>query len=283
MSKRNTWENKQTARERLRAEREAQAKKEKARRQLVVGGAVVGILAIAGGIAYGVSQLGGSGSGSGKSTNAAWKAAADSNLVKPANTAGDKGTEIVIGKKDAKHTLEIYQDMRCPICSVFEQNVGETIDKDVKDGKYKLSYHVGTFLDRNPQIAGTGSKNALSALGAALNVSPDAFSAYNKALYSKANHPEETKDGYAEDDALLKVAQQVPALKGNAEFEKNVKDGTFDKWALEVSDDFDKAKDVTGTPTVKVDGKKLEVETVNGKGVPMTPQQFTPAVEKMLK
>ncbi|MEU4211482.1 thioredoxin domain-containing protein [Streptomyces sp. NPDC026206] len=281
MSKRNQWENKQTARERLRAEREAQAKKEKARRQFVVAGAVAGVLAVAGGIAYGVSQA--SGGGSSKSTDSTWKAAADKSLVKPANTGGDKGTEIVVGKKDAKHTLEIYQDMRCPICSVFEQNVGGTIDKDVKDGKYKVAYHVGTFLDRNPQIAGTGSKNALSALGAALNVSTDAFSAYNKALYSKANHPEETKDEFAKDDVLLKVAQQVPALKGNAEFEKNVKDGTFDKWALEVSDSFDKAKDVTGTPTLKVDGKKLEVQTANGKGVPMTPQQFTPAIDEQLK
>ncbi|MCA6095729.1 DsbA family protein [Streptomyces sp. SCA3-4] len=281
MSKRNNWENKQSARERLRAEREQQAKREKARRQFVVAGAVVGVLAIAGGIAYGVSRM--SDGGGDKSTSAAWQAAAKQTLVKPANTGGDNGTEIVIGKKDAQHTLEVYQDMRCPICSVFEQNVGDTIDKDVKDGKYKVSYRIGTFLDRNPQIAGTGSKNALSALGAALNVSPDAFSAYNKALYSKANHPEETKDDFSKDDVLLKVAQQVPALKGNAEFEKNVKEGTFDKWALEVSDTFDKAKDVTGTPTLKVDGKKLQVETANGKGVPMTPQQFSPAVAEHLK
>ncbi|MFI2072195.1 thioredoxin domain-containing protein [Streptomyces triculaminicus] len=280
MSKRNTWENKQSARERLRAEREQQAKRDRTRRQFVVGGAIVGVLAIAGGIGYAATQLGGSSS---KSTNAAWKAAADQTLVKPANTGGDKGTEIVIGKKDAKHTLDIFQDMRCPVCSVFEQNVGDTIDKDIKDGKYKVSYHVGTFLDRNPAIAGTGSKNALSALGAALNVSPEAFSAYNKALYSKANHPEETKDDFADDAVLLKVAQQVPALKGNAAFEKDVKDGTFDKWALEMSDSFDKVKDVTGTPTLKLDGKKVTYESEQGKGVPMTPEQFGSAVGEQLK
>ncbi|MFI9200822.1 thioredoxin domain-containing protein [Streptomyces sp. NPDC053048] len=280
MSKRNNWENKQNARERLRAEREQQAKREKTRRQFLVAGTIVAVLAVAGGIGYAATQLGGD---SGKSTNAAWKAASEQTLVKPANTAGDKGTEVVIGKKDAKHTLDVFQDMRCPICSVFEQNVGDTIDKDVKDGKYKVSYHVGTFLDRNPAIAGTGSKNALSALGAALNVSPEAFSAYNKALYAKANHPEETKDDFADDAVLLKVAQQVPALKGNAAFEKDVKDGTFDKWALEMSDSFDKVKDVTGTPTVKFDGKKVTVETGQGQGVPMTAQQFESAIAERLK
>ncbi|GAA0359470.1 thioredoxin domain-containing protein [Streptomyces blastmyceticus] len=273
MSKRNSHENKQAARERLRAERERQAKKDRTRRQLVVGGSVVAILAVAAGIGVAVSQMGKSGSDS------AWTAAAKKDLVKPANTAGDKGTEIVIGDKKAKHTLDLFQDMRCPICSVFEQNVGGTIDKDVKDGKYKVSYHVATFLDRN--FGGVGSKNALSALGAALNVSPEAFSAYNKALYAKDNHPQETKDDYAKDDVLLKIADGIPALKGNADFRKNVEDGTFDKWALEVSDAFDTNKDVTGTPTVKLDGKKLTAP--DGKNAPITPDQYNKAVDEQLK
>jgi protein-disulfide isomerase len=273
MSKRNSWENKQSARERLRIERERQAKKDKTRRQLVVGGAVVAVLAVAVGIGVGVTQLGG------KGTDSTWEAAAKKDLVKPAHTAGDKGTEIVIGDSKAKHTLDLFQDMRCPICSVFEQNVGGTIDKDVKDGKYKVSYHVATFLDGN--FGGSGSKNALSALGAALDVGPEAFSAYNKALYAKANHPEETKDAYAKDDVLLKIADQVPALKGNAEFRKNVEDGTFDKWALEVSDAFNKNKDVTGTPTLKIGGKKLTAP--DGKNAPITPDQFNKAVDEALK
>ncbi|MBB4892887.1 protein-disulfide isomerase [Streptomyces olivoverticillatus] len=281
MSTRNNWDNKQSARDRLRAERERQAKKDKTKRQLVVAGAIVGVLAIAGGIGFAATQMGGKSSS--KGMDADWKAASAKTLVTPANTAGDKGTEVVLGKKDAKHTLEVYQDMRCPICSVFEQNVGETIEKDVKDGKYKVSYHIGTFLDRNPQIAGTGSKNALSALGAALNVGTDAFQAYNKALYSKANHPDETKDDFSDDAVLLKVAQQVPQLKGNAKFEKDVKDGTFRKWALGMSDSFDQAKDVTGTPTLKFDGKKLQVDTPNGKGTPMTADQFNSAVTDALK
>ncbi|GAA0489829.1 thioredoxin domain-containing protein [Streptomyces sp. NPDC046215] len=272
MSKRNSHQNKQAARERLRAERERQAKKDRTRRRLVVGGSVVAILAVAAGIGVAVTQLGG------KDSDSAWTAAAKKELVKPANTAGEKGTEIVIGDKKAAHTLDLFQDMRCPICSVFEQNVGATVDKDVKDGKYKVSYHIATFLDRN--FGGVGSKNALSALGAALDVSPDAFSAYNKALYSKANHPQETKDDYAKDDVLLKIANEVPALKGNAQFEKNVKDGTFDKWALEVSDAFDSNKDVTGTPTLKLDGKKL---TADGKNTPITPEQYSKAVDEQLK
>ncbi|MEV0280992.1 thioredoxin domain-containing protein [Streptomyces sp. NPDC050610] len=273
MSNRNSQQNKQAARERLRAERERQAKKDKTRRQLVVGGSVVAVLAVAAGIGVAATQLGGSGS---KSSNSSWDAAAKQTLVEPANTAGKGGTDITVGDPKAKHTLEIYQDMRCPICSVFEQNVGGEIQKNVKDGTYKVTYHIGTFLDKN--MGGTGAKNALSAVGAAVNVSPEAFVAYNQALYSKTNHPEETQDKFADDDYLLKIAQEVPALKDNAEFKKNVTKGTFDKWALNVSDKFDAAKDVTGTPTLKFDGKKL----TKGQGVPMTPADFESAIKEHL-
>ncbi len=106
----------------------------------------------------------------------AWAKAAKAKLVKPANTTGAEGTTVVIGKPDAKNTLELFEDARCPGCANFEQNVGETVQKDIKDGKYKASFHLGTFLDGNLQ--GTGSKNALSAMGAALNVGPDAFLKY---------------------------------------------------------------------------------------------------------
>ena len=58
MSNRNNQANKQAARERLRAERERQAKKDRLRRQLIVGGAIVGVLAIAGGIGVAVANIG---------------------------------------------------------------------------------------------------------------------------------------------------------------------------------------------------------------------------------
>ena len=77
--------------------------------------------------------------------------------------------------------------------------------------------------------SGEGSKNALSALGAALNVSPEAFLEYKTALYSTKWHPEETDDKFKSDDYLIKVANTVDALKNNKEFQKAVKNGTYDK------------------------------------------------------
>ncbi|MFD7258721.1 DsbA family protein [Streptomyces sp. NPDC059874] len=263
MSARNSQANKAAARERLRIEREKQAKKDKARRQVIVAGGVLALLGLAGGIGYLVMKA---------NEPTYWDKAAKAALVKPKNTEGENGTTVVVGKADAKKTLELYEDSRCPACAGFEQAVGEQVKKDVDAGKYKLQYFGATFIDNAAK--GEGSKNALSALGAALNVSPEAFLDYKAALYSKDLHPEETVDSFAKDDYLLKVADTVPALKDNAEFKKAVEDGTYDRWALEMSKAFNKSG-VTGTPTLKMDGKKIET--------PGTPEQFTAAIDKALQ
>ncbi|MET8706335.1 DsbA family protein [Streptomyces californicus] len=270
MSKRNTQANKAAARERLRAERERQAKKDKTRKQLVVAGSVVAALAVIGGISYGVMQLNKPG---------AWEEAADAkNVSAPKNTSGKDGTTVVIGKAGAKKTLELYEDSRCPVCATFEQGVGETVSKDVEAGKYKVKYVGATFIDNTDN--GEGSKNALSALGAALDVSPEAFMEYKAALYSAEFHPEESDDKFSKDSYLIKVADSVEALKGNKDFQKNVEDGTYDAWAMKMSETFDKSG-VKGTPTLKMDGEKVTSE--GSDNAPMTADEFTKAVDKALK
>ncbi|MGW0700535.1 thioredoxin domain-containing protein [Streptomyces sp. NPDC002867] len=270
MSKRNSQANKAAARERLRLERERQARKDKLRRQLIVAGTGVLVLAIAGGVGFGIMQA---------NKPSHWEAAADATSVTaPKNTEGKDGTSVVIGKADAKKTLELYEDSRCPVCAVFEQAVGETVDKDVEAGKYKIKYVGATFIDKADN--GEGSKNALSALGAALDVSPDAFMAYKSALYSEKFHPEESDDKFAKDAYLLEVADSVPALKNNSEFRKNVENGTFDAWAMKMSKTFDDSG-VGGTPTLKMDGKKITAE--GSDNAPMTVEQFTTAIDKALK
>ncbi|MGQ4488760.1 DsbA family protein [Streptomyces sp. 372A] len=283
MSKRNSQANKSAARERLRAERERQAKKDKARRQVVVGVSVVAGLAVVAGISYVVMEM---------NKPSYWQSVKDdkAKVVTPENTSGENGTTVVIGKDTAKKTLKLYEDSRCPICASFEQTVGSTIAKDVEDGKYKIQYVGASFIDGDnlggdkPSIGnrGEGSKNALSALGAALNVSPDAFLAYKSALYSAEFHPDEADDKFKDDSYLIKVADSVKELKGNKGFQKAVEDGTYDAWALQMSKSFDENKDeVTGTPTLVMDGKKITGS--DGKNAPMTVDEFNTAMTTALK
>ncbi|MET8826735.1 thioredoxin domain-containing protein [Streptomyces sp. NPDC004610] len=278
MSKRNSSAAKSAARERLRQEREREAKRAKAKRQITVAATVVGVLAAAGGIGYAVVQA---------NQPSHWEAAQDETVTAPANTTGTDGTSVVIGEADAPKTLKIYEDPRCPVCASFEQTVGPTVDKDVADGKYKVQFVGGTFLDGDSlgdgQVGsnGEGSKNAMSALGAALNVGPEAFLEYKAALYSAKFHPQESDDKFADDSYLIEIGDSVPALKDNATFQNAVNNGTYDAWALAMSTSFDTNKDdVTGTPSFVMDGKKL---TTDKGSQPMTVADFNTAVDAALK
>ena len=281
MSKRNSQDAKNAARERLRQERERQAKRDKVRRQVIVAGAVVGVLAIAGGIGYAVVQ---------NNKPGYWDEAKDAKVVAPANTTGTNGTTVVLGKSTAKKTLKLYEDPRCPICAQFEQTVGTTLKADFDAGKFKIQYIGGTFLDgdtdSNGKIEigsrGEGSKNAMSAMGAALNGSPEAFLEYKTALYTAKYHPDESDDKFKSDDYLIKVANTVSALKNNTTFQTAVKDGKYDAWALAMSETFNTNKDgVNGTPSLVMDGKKLTAP--NSQNAPMTVADFNTAIEAALK
>ncbi|NLU74587.1 thioredoxin domain-containing protein [Streptomyces sp. HNM0575] len=252
MSKRNSQEAKRAARDRLRAERERQAKKDKIRRQSLVGVAVIGVLAVAAGIFFAVNKL---------TAPSGWEAAKDQKLVQPANSSGKNGQFIVVGGESAKKTVDLYEDLRCPACAQFEQGAGKLLTKGAQDGKFKLKVHLGDLIDGN--AGGEGSKNAISALGAALNVSKSAYQDYHDKLYSPQFHPEETQDKFADDDYLLKVAGSVPALKNNGGFKKALEEGTYDKWALEMVDGFQKGK-VQATPTIRIDGKDVEQNQLPG-------------------
>ncbi|MFJ3230308.1 thioredoxin domain-containing protein [Streptomyces sp. NPDC086787] len=280
MSKRNSQSAKTAARERLRLEREKQAKRAKVRRQVIVACSVVAVLAAAGGIGWAIVQA---------NKPSYWDGLTDAKVVAPANTTGTDGTTVVIGKDTAKKTLKVYEDPRCPVCAAFEQTVGSAVKKDIDGGKYKIQFIGGTFLDGDGKgdgkvkigSRGEGSKNAMSALGAALNVSPEAFLEYKTALYSKQWHPEETDDKLKDDAYLIKIANTVSALKNNTKFETAVKNGTYDAWALAMSETFNTNKDdVSGTPSFVMNGKKL---TGADGYAPMSVADFNTAVDAALK
>lgn len=268
MSSRNSKASKSAARERLRIQREKEAKRAKVRRQILVAASVVVVLGIAGGVAVAISNAN-------KPTY--WSAAAKKTLVKPANTSGTNGTTVIVGDKNNKNTIQEYEDLRCPICAAYEQEAGAAVLQGAKDGKYKIEYTFATFLD--DKEGGSGSKKALSALAAALNVSTDAFEQYHTLLYSKAIHPDETKDTFNNAAKLISIAQKVPALKGNTKFSDAVNKGTFDKWALTMSAKYDSSpQDIVqnGTPTVVVNGNQVKVA-----GLPSA--QVMSAIDAQLK
>ncbi|WP_406207431.1 DsbA family protein [Kitasatospora sp. NBC_01560] len=237
----------------------------KRRQRIVVTVAVAAVLALAGGTTLAITAAA-------DDKSAATAAAAEPTaLVVPANAGGQDNTVITYGKADAAHTLQVYEDFRCPVCKTFEATNGDSVRKLVDDGTVKVEYHLAAFLDKN--LGGKGSRTALAAAGAALNEGVDKFKQFHDVLY--ANQPDEREDGFGDVDQLLALADKVPGLKTDA-FVKAVQDRTYAPWAAKVAAAFNDS-DVTGTPTVKLDGKPLTLFSGNRA---VTPEQFTAQVKQ---
>ncbi|MER6298998.1 thioredoxin domain-containing protein [Kitasatospora sp. NPDC001539] len=253
-----------SARERIQEAQRREQLAAKRRQRIVVSVSAVVVLALAGGVALAVS------SASGKDDKAS-AASSSAPLVVPANATGPDGTVITYGKADAPHTMEVYEDFRCPVCKHFEAANGQSVMQLTEDGQIKVEYHLAAFLDKN--LGGKGSRTALAAAGAALNEGVDKFKAFHDVLY--ANQPDEREDGFGDVNHLLDLAGQVPGLKTDA-FVKAVTDRTYAPWAAKVADAFNNSG-VTGTPTVKVDGKPVNLFAGNSAA---TPEQFTAQVKQ---
>ncbi|MFJ2866527.1 DsbA family protein [Kitasatospora sp. NPDC087314] len=257
-----------SARERIQEAQRLEQLAAKRRQRIVVAVSAVVVLALAGGTALAIN------SASGKNETPATAGApapAPTELVVPANASGPDGTVITYGKADAPHTMAVYEDFRCPICKHFEAANGETVKKLTEDGSIKVEFHLAAFLDSS--LGGKGSHTALAAVGAALNEGVDKFKQFHDVLY--ANQPDEREDGFGNVNRILDLAGQVPGLKTDA-FVKAVTDRTYAPWAAKVADAFNDSG-VTGTPTVKVDGKPITL--FSGKAT-VTPEQFTAQVKQ---
>jgi len=216
-------------RQRLRAEQEKTAREAKVRRIITFSGLGVVALAVIGLVVWGIVSA----------SNAAKQT---SNGVKATYAA-------VIGKDSAPVTLDVFQDFMCPVCGEFEKANGAEVSKLVDAGTVKLRIHAMNFLDDSS----LGSKYSTRAANAFITVwkaEPDKALAFNKLLYD--NQPAEKTTGLtdakiAELAAQAGVSQSVIdtfAQLTNADFPTNATNEAY-------------AQNVTGTPTVFINGTKF--------------------------
>ncbi|MEJ3747234.1 thioredoxin domain-containing protein [Actinomycetes bacterium KLBMP 9797] len=162
--------------------------------------------------------------------------------------AVDNGTGISYGSGPVK--IDVYEDFICPACGQFEQQSGSTLDKLVEDGKVTIVYHPIAILDRASSTQ--YSTRAAAASGAAAEGGK--FREYAEALFAK--QPAEGSAGLS-DNELIEIGRSVGL---GDQFAQAVKDGKYKAWTEHVTDEAS-AAGVTGTPTVLVNGKKVEPMT----------------------
>ncbi|MFI8005659.1 thioredoxin domain-containing protein [Streptomyces sp. NPDC086010] len=184
----------------------------------------------------------------------------------PANTTGPGGIIVRYGDTDAAHVLSVYADLRCPFCKRMELGLGAVMERAADEGAFAIDHHFGTFLDDS--AGGSGSLEALAALGAAVDEGQKPFMQYLRALY--ADQPSEDVDAFADRDFLLRLSGEVEALHTDA-FRQKVMERTYLPWAAQVSAAFE-ASGVDSTPTVLIDGAPVAV--INSLGYAVTPETF---------
>ncbi|WP_200211159.1 DsbA family protein [Micromonospora coerulea] len=221
-------------REAARVVREQLAREKRRKRTLWTSVAAVVVLVIAGLIGWSVFR----------------SQQSDSFTAPPG--ANDPGTGIVIGGGPV--TIDLYEDYLCPACKQFQDTSGATINQLVSEGKAKVVFHPVAYLNRFSTTEYSSRSSAASGCAA----KGGKFKEFTDVLFAK--QPAEGSAGLS-DDELIDIGAGVGLDKGD--FGSCVREGTYRSWTEHVTDEASRAG-VTGTPTIKVNGKDVEDRSPQG-------------------
>ena len=154
------------------------------------------------------------------------------------------------GEEDAPVVVQVVEDFQCPVCREFESVAGDLLAQYRDSDDVAVEYRPIAFLD---EMTSTDySTRALNASMCVLDESGrDSWRRFAKSLFEQ--QPAEGSAGLPDRD-LIDLAADAGA-SGDA-IESCIEDRPYDGWAADTTQrTFDAG--VTGTPTVFVNGEKL--------------------------
>ena len=164
--------------------------------------------------------------------------------TKPA-TVTAPGAEAEAGKPVK---VVAYIDFICPVCKQFETAYGESLTNLRNEGKISVEYRALGFLDR--QSTTNYSSRAANAAACVVNSSPEKYAEFFNLLFER--QPAEGGAGISDND-LKKMATEI----GAANIDSCIDSKQFRPW-VKVATQEAAAIGVTGTPTVFIDGKQWD-------------------------
>ncbi|WP_433390648.1 DsbA family protein [Micromonospora sp. KLBMP9576] len=221
-------------RDAARVVREQLARERRRKRTLWVSVAAVAVLVVAGLIGWSV-----------------YSGQRSDDYTAPAGS-NEAGTGIVAGSGPV--SVDVYEDFLCPACKQFEQTSGPTLDQLISEGKIRVVSHPVAYLNRFSSTQYSTRSSASSGCAAEAG----RYREYAKALFDR--QPPEGGAGLS-DGELVDIA--VGAGIDRDDFASCVREGTFKPWTEHVTEEASKAN-VTGTPTILVDGQPLADRSPEG-------------------
>lgn len=157
-------------------------------------------------------------------------------------------SSIKVGPSSAPVSVVIYEDFLCPYCRQLEQSTRDFLRESAAKGKVQVEYRPVNILTQ-----ATYSERAMNAFAAVLkNSTPAAAIKLHDLLFE--NQPYEQSADETTDADILDLVEEAGGDSAAVRDAIQTKDSAFfDAAAKQAS-----AIGLTGTPTVLVNGKKLE-------------------------
>lgn len=230
------------------------------RRKMYIGAAVVVVLlaAVIGGVLIYKNQKNAT---EGKDIQAVAPSSSQQTAMDDIPVTRDGGI-VVVGKPDAKVTLDVYEDFICPACGAFEKAYSKKVEEHIIDGSVQVRYHMLPMLNDRSDPPGYSMDSANAGLCAA---DAGKFPAFHASLFN--NQPEEGSRGWDR--------QQLASLGGrlgitSADFKTCVTSGKYNNLVQANMDAVGQAPylqqeypDGTkgfGTPTIAVGQKVVDTQ-----------------------
>ncbi|WP_286929518.1 MULTISPECIES: DsbA family protein [Aeromicrobium] len=224
--------------EQMRKERE---KAERKQRNKITVAIVVVVLVLIAAAGWGVKSLS---DDNAKSTE----------VIEPANlTEGGVDFPATGQTKPDAPVMEVFEDFLCPACGSFEQLSGQFLQDQAASGAITLRFMPFSFL-HNQSTNDYSRRAANVAMCAVDQEGPEAFWKVHTALF--ANQPAEGGAG-PEDAELIELAEEA----GAPDVESCVRTEKFVPWIDEMQKKSADEREVSGTPTVHINGKASEART----------------------
>lgn len=176
----------------------------------------------------------------------AWQASRPEDVAVPTAATAD-GAGLPVG--DGPVTVEIYLDFNCPACATLEQTAGPTLQSYLEQGTVTVVYRPIAILDRNTTTE--YSTRAAAAAGCAADYGDNLEQFVAEMM---AAQPAGNPAGLS-DEEIIAIGGQAGI--SDPQFGQCVRDGTYEDWVgRSTNEAFDRG--VQGTPTVFVDGERVE-------------------------
>lgn len=214
---------------------QAEARRRERRRNLLIQGSIVAVVAV---ILVGITVM--------------VLQARDDAAARSAPPVGfnDNGG-IYSGAEDAAVTVTLVEDFACPHCQAFEQENKDLLDSYAAGNDVRLEYRPIAFLDR--VSTDEYSSRALNAAACVVTDNPAHWSSIHQLLY--ASQPTEGGPGLT-DEQLVDLSVQAGA--DESKVATCIEDRTYDGWVKATTKSTTGESFFSGTPTVLVNGTKVE-------------------------